>query len=187
MSILDTTYITLVLDTISRSGSEIELGLREDEFARIESSFGFRFPPDLRNLLRSGLPTGQQFPGWRHDSVEQLCRILDGPVDGIAFDVAENHYWRPEWGDRPRDVEEAITVARMEIGRAPRLIPVFGHRFIPSEPLEAGNPVFSVSQADVVVYGNDLMDYFAHEFHITRPEWTRSAPKHIRFWSELAA
>ena len=47
--------------------------------------------------------------------------------------------------------------------------------------------MFSVYQTDIIIYGNDLLSYFAHEFggvatwH-TPPLDARS----IRFWSELA-
>jgi hypothetical protein len=59
---------------------------------------------------------------------------------------------------------------------------------IPAEPFKPGNPVFSVYQTDIIIYGNDLLSYFAHEFagvatwHAPPPEARR-----IRFWPELAS
>jgi hypothetical protein len=66
----------------------------------------------------------------------------------------------------------------------PRLIPVYIHRFIPSEPPEAGNPVFSVHQSDIIIYGNDLAAYLSAEFGIPNPSTSPEAPRAIRFWSE---
>jgi hypothetical protein len=36
------------------------------------------------------------------------------------------------------------------------LVPIFSHRLISAEPTGEGNPVFAVSQTDVITYGNDL-------------------------------
>jgi hypothetical protein len=63
------------------------------------------------------------------------------------------------------------------------LVPLISHRYIPSEPNEAGNPVFSVYQSDVIYYGADLADYFEHELDGWAPVTTPI--KHIRFWSDL--
>lgn len=183
---MDDAYVATVLEVLSAAGVEIEAGLSDDEFARVEGLLSFQFPPDLRALLRAGLPVSKRFPDWRDGSDEELHWLLDGPADGIAFDVETNGYWRTEWGSRPADVEEATAVAREQIAKAPTLVPVFGHRFISTEPPEEGNPVFSVSQTDVIVYGNDLADYLAVEFHVPRPVRSKPAPKQIRFWSELA-
>lgn len=184
---MDDEYVALVLERLSAAGVEIEPGLRDEELARVEATLSLQFPPDLRMLLRAGLPVSKRFPDWRSGSDEELRWLLDGPADGIAFDVETNAYWRDDWGSRPADAEEAVAVTREQIAKAPILVPIFGHRFIPAEPSEEGNPVFSVSQTDVIVYGNDLADFLAVEFRVPRPEWSRSAPKSIRFWSELAA
>ena len=71
------------------------------------------------------------------------------------------------------------------VARAPKLIPLISHRYLPEEPHEPGNPVFSVYQADVIHYGADLTDYFEREFagwsHRPWPDHI----KYIRFWSDL--
>lgn len=47
---------------------------------------------------------------------------------------------------------------------APRLITIFGHRYLLAEPCTAGKPVLSIYQSDVVVYGANLHDYLLVEF-----------------------
>jgi hypothetical protein len=183
---MDDAYVVLVLEVLSAAGVKIEPGLRDEELARVEASLSFQFPPDLRTLLSAGLPVSKPFPHWRSESHEELRWLLDGPADGIAFDVEMNAYWRDDWGPRPADVGDAIADARKQIAKAPTLVPVYGHRFIAAEPSEEDNPVFSVSQTDVIVYGNDLAHFLAVEFRVPRPGWSRSAPKPIRFWGELA-
>jgi hypothetical protein len=73
---------------------------------------------------------------------------------------------------------------------APRLIPIYMHRAIPNEPLETGNPVFSVMQTDVVVYGNNLERYLHNDFvgdpvppsFIDNRRWD-GPQREIRFWT----
>jgi hypothetical protein len=44
------------------------------------------------------------------------------------------------------------------------LIPIYGHRYLVGEPCCAGNPVLSVHQSDIIVYGRDLREYLLREF-----------------------
>lgn len=94
--------------------------------------------------------------------------------------------WWPEWGNRPDRAEARANVLREVVGKAPRLIPIFGHRYLPATPHLAGNPVFSVHQSDVIHYGADLADYIEREEHgwDVRP-WP-DVMREIDFWSELA-
>ena len=64
----------------------------------------------------------------------------------------------------------------------PRLIPLQGHRYIPQEPFESGNPIFSVYQTDVICHGTDLQDWIERERHGSAAKLPRI--KKIRFWSE---
>lgn len=75
-------------------------------------------------------------------------------------------------------------IVRRAVGGAPRLVPIYGHRYIPSVPYRAGNPVFSVRQTDIVVYGHDLADYFHRGFGILLLQWAAKQPRQIQFWSD---
>jgi hypothetical protein len=114
----------------------------------------------------------------------------------MAFDIEHNKFWLDEWGPQPSSIAEAIEVGRRHFDAAPKLIPVCSHRYLPSEPLVAGNPVFSVHQTDIIVYGIDLWDYFWNEFAPANERWARTkgmsqeefaaSMQTIRFWSALA-
>ena len=70
------------------------------------------------------------------------------------------------------------------LAQAPALIPIYAHRALPNEPLQAGNPVFSVWQAvDTIVYGADLADYLRREFDRVSGVAEEGCP--IRFWTDL--
>jgi hypothetical protein len=68
-----------------------------------------------------------------------------------------------------------------------RLIPVYGHRYLPENPQEEGNPVFSVVGYDIVYYGSNLANYFDNEFGRSAKNELRLGPtKHIELWSDVA-
>jgi hypothetical protein len=113
-----------------------------------------------------------------------IQKRLDGPRDGVLFDVRENAFWPEEWGDRPLDVEVAVQAAREQLRAVPVLIPIYSHRFMPAAPAPAGSPVFSVHQSDVIYYGSDLVSYFQNEF-FNNPD-RKSAMHRVDFWSDLA-
>lgn len=141
-----------------------EDGLTNAEVEVIESRFGFQFPPDLQAFLQCGLPVGHRFPDWRSGPEDGLRSMLEAPIDGILFDVEQNGFWLPEWGNRPKSLGEVESIVRQLVKDAPTLIPIHGHRMMPDRPHLAGNPVFSVHQTDIIYYGCDLRDYFLHEF-----------------------
>jgi len=161
---------------------EFAQGLSDAEVDATESRFGFRFPPDLREFLQTALPTGPRFPNWRSEDAAVLADWLDLPRDGVLFDVEHNGFWLPEWGARPGAVADALKIAGDLVAAAPRLIPVYGHRMMPAEPDEPGNPIFSVHQTDIIHYGFDLADYLRSEFHLPGREPWPDKVRPIRFW-----
>jgi len=177
-------YIDLLRRALTSRGFETAPGLTDAQLEEIEHDFGFRFPPDLRMLLESYVPVGENFPDWRTRN-QELIEWLDWPAEGIAFDVEENGFWLDAWGPRPDDMDDAVEEARRQVALAPILIPVYSHRYLPSRPCETGNPVFSVHQRDIILYGADLGWYFYEELSAPRPDWPVAAPRRIDFWSDL--
>jgi hypothetical protein len=161
---------------------EFDAGLTDAEVIAIETRFAFRFPPDLREFLQLALPRGLRFPDWRSAEESMLRNWLDIPRDGILFDVEHNGFWLEEWGPRPRTLAEARYRVNELVAAAPKLIPVYGHRMIPDDPHESGNPVFSVHQTDIIHYGFDLADYLRHGFQLPGREPWPDQVRAIRFW-----
>jgi hypothetical protein len=90
-----------------------------------------------------------------------------------------------EWGTCPTEMERAKAGARTKVAEAPRLIPIFSHRYMPSEPNTSGNPVFSVYQTDIIHYGADLVSYLEAEFLGGALPQEIATVRPIRFWSRL--
>jgi hypothetical protein len=173
---------------LKRARVVIAPGLKAAEVEAVEAEYGFRFPPDLRGFLMYALPISDGFIDWRRAPREHILDRLEWPLRGMCFDITHSGFWLDEWGARPADDAAAYAIAKAAVAAAPRLIPVSGHRYIPADPHESGNPVFSVYQTDIIYYGRDLWDYFEHEFAeaFGRPEDTYREPlKTIPFWDAL--
>ncbi len=134
-------------------------GYTAPELERAQSRFSLTFPSELIELLLDRRPVG----GTDWNNEEMVRSQLAWPFEGLLFDVEGNGLWWPEWGDRPAKEEDRAEVFRAVRRRAPKLIPIFGHRYLPATPCRAGNPVFSVYQSDIIHFGADLLDYIDRE------------------------
>lgn len=156
-------YAKNVIDHLSRCQVPIARGLTEAEFERIETAFGFDFPPDLRSILQEGLPVGVGFPNWRSGATQQLKMLLELPMAGLSYEVSKGRFWWRDWGSHPSNPEEALRVAKTFFTKAPIMVPIYSHCYIPCSPNLAGNPVFFVYQKDVFYCGYDVADFFERE------------------------
>lgn len=182
--------LTTVLEAMQKKGVAFDTGLTSSEFERIESDYGFQFPPDLREFLSIGLPVANDFPNWRSGKItwgansKSITAHMNWPMEGICFDIENNRFWMRDWGAKPDDLREAFRVVRAMVEKAPPLIPVFSHRFLPADPPIEGNPVLSVYQTDIIYYGQDLASYWVHEFELPLAHEDKE-PRRIRFWSAI--
>jgi hypothetical protein len=165
---------------------QIRPGLTDDEFTAIEAELGFTFADDHRAFLAAGLPVGRRWVDWRDGDRKELRERLAWPVEGVLFDDEQTGFWYGGWGPRPLDDLQAVATARALLLTAPRLIPVYSHRFLPAGRGAVAHPVLSVMQSEVILYGADLLDYLHAEFETTGPSATPCRPT-VDFWSRLVA
>lgn len=178
--------VARALERLQAARVRLDPGLADAELSRIEDQFNFTFGPEHRQLLHSALPGGERsWPDWRNGSPEDLQGRLDWPIDGVVFDVHNNAFWPSSWGECPDDHAEKERHARAHLAHVPRLVPFFSHRYLTVDPEYRRSPVFSVYQADVIYYGDDLLDYVAHEFKVP-PLHPSPDRAHVPFWSDLA-
>jgi hypothetical protein len=203
---MDLQLIRELVERMRGWGIIFDKGLSNSEIEQIESENNFRFPEDLRALLqcalplwepnydRSGLYVVERFPNWRtHASLimrQSRRYLLEGLRDTVKYCYETNQTqkcWLEPWGVQPVHVSEALSILDSQFATAPVLIPVYVHRFIPGDPLTAGNPIFSVAGVDIIHYGHDLADYFNHEFSPStdRHEKAKAATRYIRFWGDF--
>lgn len=182
---------------VQAGGHEIGPGLTGAELARIERDYGCEFADDHRAFLAAGLPLSapgatdragpEPWPDWRDGDPGELRQRLGWPVRGTLFDVENNAFWHPAWGQRPAGAAAALSTARRHLARAPKMIPVYAHRYLPAGRGTYGHPVLSIYQTDIIVYGTDLADYIQHEFSGSGRPISADAipPPMVPFWSEF--
>lgn len=157
--------------------------LSPNEIRNVEKRWGFEFPEDYRLFLsvlhtvdkhprrrkwisefESEVGPSISFHNWLTD--DGIIRERMGwPLEGLEFDLKNNCLWLEEWGPKPEALADRREVLKSRILGAPRLIPIIGHRYLLGDPCLPGNPVLSVYQSDIIVYGNDLRAYLLNEFH----------------------
>jgi hypothetical protein len=161
------------------------MGYTPDEIDDIQARWRLRFPPDLVTLLREHRPLlgGPGAFDWISSDVAKIRSLLEWPLESFWFDVEHSEVWWDDWGEKPVEAGAQREVLNAVFAAAPRLIPLFGHRYIAEEPCEHDNPVFSVYQTDVIHYGANLTDWLRREH-----EGFEAAPwptiKNSRFWTE---
>ncbi|MFC0437881.1 hypothetical protein [Kutzneria buriramensis] len=167
-------------------------GLTDAEFAAVEDMYGFTFADDHREFLAAALPVDDDrvrgWPDWRDGDPAVLRQMLDWPVEGVLFDVEHNVMWDEGWGPQPHTVDERLAIARSRLAGVPRLVPVYGHRYLPAGRGSCGHPVLSVYQTDIIYYGVDLSDYIHQEFggpglERSDPRWQPVAT--VPFWRDF--
>ncbi|MFZ2539073.1 MAG: hypothetical protein WAX04_09240 [Oscillospiraceae bacterium] len=178
-----------IIMKLEKMGVIFTEGLQKQEFVDIERYYKITFPPDLNAFLSTALPISNEFINWRDCSEGNINRIKDRlgwPLEGMIFDIEHNSFWYSKWGAKPNDLSKSIEMCKEEFNKVPKLIPVCSHRYIPSEPNEVGNPIFSVYQTDIIYYGENLLTYLEVEFHLKNyEEIDLDSIKKIRFWSDF--
>ncbi|MDQ6788256.1 MAG: SMI1/KNR4 family protein [Acidobacteriota bacterium] len=174
---------------MEKAGVKFDKGLSVSEIKEIEAKYEFIFPPDLKEFLQFSLPIGKSWVDWRNGKEEEIKSRLDWGYEGICFDIEHSKFWLENWGEKPTNLEDAFQIAKTEIAKAPKLIPIFSHRFIPDRPNVSGNPIFSVYQTDIIIYGVNLPIYLQNEFSSyfeEKKNLQNIGKREIEFWSELA-
>lgn len=200
MAVFDREFATNIVSQMSTRGVGFAEGLSDAELAIASGVIGRPMPPDLAALLQTALPVmgpdrepgeipnwRHEFPNWRSDPEGVMERARDHVAGGVRFDVLENDFWVESWGQRPSDLHAAARLAEEKLAVGPPLVPIYAHRFMPTEPEGPGAPVLSMWQAvDTIYYGYDLADYLHREFGVERPAWAAdSPPPSLPFWGNI--
>jgi hypothetical protein len=181
VSVQDTYKKSRVLGPVWQKETRWLGGFSEDEITAVEQKYSLTFPADYRQFLaKLGAPDRPMFgPSWQEGQLvgveipsfynwlteddEAIRAALQWPLEGLLIDVEDNDLWLDGWGAKPdNEVETAEHLAQL-VADAPPLIPIFGHRYLLDYPNNGRNPVLSVYQSDIIVYGTNLQSYLLRE------------------------
>ena len=160
----------VMIEKLKRAGIFFEAGLRDEEFTRIESTFGFRFPSEIRAFLACGLPVGNHFYNWRDLSAANVQRFRDfssSIEDAFRFDLENNgDDLRAMLGDifpESKDQEQYTAAVLDYLRCSTKLIPFYAHRCF-FDGMD-NMPIVSFWQpVDSIFYGENFEDYLETEF-----------------------
>jgi hypothetical protein len=180
-------YKEIVL-RLSQTGIKFDNGLLEEELKTIEQLYNIQFPYELKCLYSIALPISDGFCNWKDTDIKNVKKIkelLNLPIKGILSDLEED-FWNEIWGEKPSMLEEAKKVVIRHYQNAPKLVPIFFHRFIPYVKNKKIVPVFSIHQSDIIYYGENLISYLEIEFGIKKhTDLAYKDIPYIKFWSDL--
>lgn len=175
------------ISLLKMKGIEFEKGLTLDELKQIEKIYQIKFPRSLRKFLMMALPISKGFYNWRKiqdDNVQFIKKIINKPLSDI-YNLAGEVYWCDDWGEKPKDEKIMLEEVRKQLKKAPKLVPIYAHRYMPMV-LDENPPIISIHDIDIIYYGEDLEDYFNIEFGKKTQdtiEFQNIIP--IPFWSEI--
>ena len=182
-----------IIDQLINKGIQFAKGLTEAEFQRIEEIYNVRFPGSLRRFYSLGLPDSEDpddmagFPRWTDFSAANIAKIkerIQAPIHWVCGYIKRG-FWIPNWGKRPKSTNEAIKQF-MEIAmKAPRLIPIYSHRYMPQLDGVENPPVISTVGIDIIYYGSDLHEYLQNEFQRDGDFLVPQNCVYIPFWGDI--
>jgi hypothetical protein len=91
-------------------------------------------------------------------------------------------------GEEARNSARGLDIVRQDFETWPRLLPIYGHRFLAAQPCRSGNPIFSIMETDIICYGADLPHYLLNEFvdHDYALHTHTQTIRRIEIWSDFA-
>jgi hypothetical protein len=174
---------------LKSKGILFDEGMTLSEIDAAEKLYGISFPGEVKRLYSLGLPVSKGFYNWRDTSKENVRQIKDMlkvPIQGLMFDLETNGFWCDDWEDKPTDIRKAQSILIGHYNKAPQMIPIYAHRYMPYVSNAMDVPVFSIMQSDIIHYGVDLISYLEIEFGFKQyRELEQANFRYIDFWSDL--
>ncbi|MDR0840568.1 MAG: hypothetical protein LBN26_04180 [Christensenellaceae bacterium] len=178
-----------IIKKLQNRGIEFETGLSNQEISVAEELYDFSFPAEMKALFSVALPVTEGFYNWRNFEAANILKIKTAfkmPLRGLLFDLRHNALWCDNWGMRPAENSEVVQIFMRYYKDAPRMIPIYSHRYMPSISNEKKSPVFSIMQSDIICYGTDLIEYLELEFGFKEySDFDDAEIEHIKFWCDL--
>lgn len=143
-----------IISKLKTKGIEFDSAMSSAEISKIEDLYGLAFPVELKLLFSVGLPVSKGSYNWRDVNMSNVQRI-----------------------------KEVLNLP-IKGANAPKLIPIYAHRYIPFIPNSEETHVFSIMGSDIICYGENLISYLETEFKIKDYDNSMRC-KYVDFWSDL--
>lgn len=106
-------------------------------------------------------------------------------VKSASFEeyIPNSTYSPDQWCKISR--EQRVEVVAELYKNAPKIIPVYSHRFMPEMNDDNDQPVLSIHYGDIVYYGRNLQEYLLYEFCGVDISKYISEYKNVPFWTDM--
>ena len=135
--------------------------LSGDEIAQLQHRFGFAFPSDYIQMLRT-------FNGFDRDCID--VQGGEGPSRHrrsfykYPDDLLSQTRLLEDLETHRKVVNAVLEEEGFDSADVVGFVPIYGHRALVAFTDPTLSPVLSVVGSDVIIYGHNLQSYFRHEF-----------------------
>ena len=118
-------------------GIKFDAGLTQSDFEKIYEIYEIKFPLSLKSFLTTALPVSDGFYDWRDLLSGNIMKIKNMMqhfyefVKSTSFEeyIPNSIYSPDQWRNTSR--EQRVEVVAELYKNAPKIIPVYSHRFMP--------------------------------------------------------
>ena len=169
------TDYNILTDKLKIKGIKFKNGLTETEINVIEKIYDFIFPESLRKIYSVAIPFSEDidnaagFPNWTDFSEVNIAKIkerIHAPLQRLYLD------------------KSLCDMMTKTAAKAPLLIPLYSHRYMPTIDGMNAPPVISAVGRDIIYYGDNLYEYLQNEFLNECFIIPQNRP-YIPFWSDI--
>ncbi len=177
----------LLILELQKHGVVFDTGLTDEEIKEIERLYGITIPESVVELYSEAIPVSEGFYNWRDMSctnVEYIKNIMNIPSKNLLRAI-DDIDWNNDWGDEPANIVVRRETIQKKIQKAPTLMPVYSHRYVPIIDVNP-QPVLSIVGDDIIYYGENIIQYLQIEFGLIEYETIDyKRVKKIPFWSDF--
>ena len=179
-----------MVNQLRTKGVKFAESLTKEEIYRIEGIYSIKFPESLCKFYSLGVPISEDengFPCWTDFSEANIAKIkerIQAPFNWLLLDVKKG-FWLSNWGKRAEPINEAIEQFTEVAMKAPQLIPLYSHRYMPQFNGMDDIPVISAVGRDIIYYGSNLYEYLYNEFLSNGHFIVNKNCMYVPFWSDI--
>lgn len=180
-----------IIQKLRLSGHLVLPGITNQDIELVRKFYNINFPLVLKSFYESGIPCtlncGYGFPNWidfGELNIEHIKSRIDAPMNNLKSSV-KSGFWIDTWGERPIQENKLLEVFDELASHAPKLVPVYSHRYVPITDGVDDPPVISVAGSDIIYYGCTLSDYIDREFFGKKRTIVIKPINRIPFWSDI--
>jgi hypothetical protein len=180
-----------ILGMLKKKKYDVLPGMKIGQINAVENTYGITFPTSLADFYSCGVPMPKaplsDFPDWNNldpQNISDIKKRISAPIDNLRYAVKKD-FWINAWGERPENDKDALAIFDSLAEKAPKLIPIYSHRYIPLIEGVDDPPIISAAGRDIIYYGCNLSDYMNREFVSTKTPIDPDKIISIPFWSDI--